>query len=107
MRMIKEQMLEVLKQVVLAIVRNPKGFKNTEEMVKWQAKNTEVTNAINELNASDKAWINTEYSKWFNNNVEIQRSIKEREETLKSFGPAEREYLKQMIMNWKNNPNNS
>lgn len=65
MKMSKEEVLELLKYLVLQIRDNGDKLKNDERFIAdWRAKNSLLSEAIKSLNSCDCNWVNDEYGEW-------------------------------------------
>lgn len=66
----KEQILKILKDLIISLKKDDKKIKEDELYRKeWQRRQQEVGIAIKKLNPADKQWLDIEYSKWFNTDI--------------------------------------
>lgn len=66
----KEELLEELKKMVLALKNDAEELKKNPELaVEWAKKQAEIGIACRRLNSCDASWLNDEYGKWFRSEV--------------------------------------
>lgn len=70
MKMTKEEVFELMKEVVLAIKDDSDKMKTDRSyMTSWLDKNKELDAAIKELNSCDMLWLDDSYGPWFDENI--------------------------------------
>jgi hypothetical protein len=63
--MSKEEVLELLKHLVLQVIDNGEKLKSDERFkADWKVKNSILDNAIKSLNSCDCNWVNDKYGEW-------------------------------------------
>ena len=62
--MSKEEILELLKHLVLQIRDNGEKLQDERFKADWNTKNSLLSEAIKSLNSCDCNWVNDEYGEW-------------------------------------------
>ena len=65
----KEEILELLKQLILDLKNKPNDFKDARKKLDWGAKAKHVIESVKSLNEQDTKWLEQNYNTWFKINV--------------------------------------